>query len=192
MSSITKNWTEADFRRELRKIDEHVKKKYGLDLMGGELEIALSERSSCVLGSYSPREKKFRFSLPFFNKDVPEESAVGVIKHEYAHYLTDVLYGSCAHNGEFKAACQMVDTNPNTTYSKLHEKYARKREERKAKIYNSRVFVGQTVTHPKYGKGTVVYVKANNDSALLTVEFPDVGTKTIDELWLREHGNIKR
>ena len=39
MSSITKNWAEKDFRKELRRLDEMVKRSQGIDLVGAELDI---------------------------------------------------------------------------------------------------------------------------------------------------------
>lgn len=92
MSSITKNWSEEDFRKELRRLDELVKRSQGIDLVGAELDIEFS-RARCTLGTYCPKEKKFKFSLLFFNSDVPEACAIDVIRHEYAHYYNDVVLG---------------------------------------------------------------------------------------------------
>jgi len=39
MSSVTKLWTEDDFRKELRRLDLHVKKTRGISLVGAELDI---------------------------------------------------------------------------------------------------------------------------------------------------------
>ena len=93
MSSITKEWNEEDFRKELRRLDQYVKRSQGVDLVGGELDIEYSERARCTLGMYYPKEKKFKFSLLFFNSDVPEACAIDVIRHEYAHYYADVVMG---------------------------------------------------------------------------------------------------
>lgn len=61
MSSITKEWNEEDFRKELRRLDQYVKRSQGVDLVGGELDIEYSERARCTLGMYYPKEKKFKF-----------------------------------------------------------------------------------------------------------------------------------
>ena len=91
MSSITKSWAEEDFRKELRRLDEMVKRSQGIDLVGAELDIEFS-RAGCTLGTYYPKEKKFKFSLLFFNSDVPKACAIDVIRHEYAHYYNDVVF----------------------------------------------------------------------------------------------------
>lgn len=109
MSSITKEWNEEDFREELRRLDQYVKRSQGIDLVGGELDIEYSERARYTLGMYYPKEKKFKFSLLFFNSDVPEACAIDVIRHEYAHYYADVVMGySHGHGSLFKTACRIV------------------------------------------------------------------------------------
>jgi hypothetical protein len=65
LSSITKNWAEKDFRKELKRLDEMMKRSQGIDLVGAELDIEFS-RTRCTLGMYYPKEKKFKFSLLFF------------------------------------------------------------------------------------------------------------------------------
>ena len=70
MSSITKEWNVEDFRKELRRLDQYVKRSQGIDLVGGELDIEYSERARCTLGMYYPKEKKFKFSLLFFNESI--------------------------------------------------------------------------------------------------------------------------
>ena len=67
MSSITKNWTEEDFRKELRRLDDYVKRTQGIDLAGSELEITFSTRAKSRLGTYYYNAKMFKFSLLFFN-----------------------------------------------------------------------------------------------------------------------------
>ena len=191
MSSKTKNWTEEDFRRELRHIDEHVKKTQGIELVGAELDITYSQTAVHVLGRYYPREKKFRFSLAFFNSDIPEACAIDVIRHEYAHYYNDVVFGvESGHGKTFKAACKIVGANPKTYYNPAFEKAERLREESLSRTYNSSVSVGQEVEHPVYGAGIVVSLENRRDSALLTVDFGKHGVKKIDEIWLRENGLI--
>ena len=108
MSSITKNWTEQDFRREWRQIDLYVKKTKGLDLKGAELDIIFSEKARCNLGMYYGQERKFRFSLPFFNSNVPEACAIDVIRHEYAHFYNHVVFGHFGHSASFKTCCKKV------------------------------------------------------------------------------------
>lgn len=190
MSSITKNWTEEDFRRELRRLDLHVKKTQGIDLVGSELDIIFSERATRTLGVYYGKEKKFSFSLQFFNSDVPEACAIDVIRHEYAHYYNHVVFGKFGHGYHFKVSCQIVGANPNTYYSRSFEKFARKREEVSTKTYNSNLRKGNTVLHPVYGEGRIVSVDNKRLTALLTIDFGENGKKVIDEVWLRKNGAV--
>ena len=57
MSSVTKLWTEDDFRKELRRLELHVKKTRGISLVGAELDIEYSDRAKCTLGMYYLKEK---------------------------------------------------------------------------------------------------------------------------------------
>lgn len=191
MSSITRSWTEADFRKELKSIDEYVERTQGIRLVGAELDIEFSERARCTLGQYFPKEKKFRFSLPFFNSDVPEACAIDVIRHEYAHYYADVVLGyKGGHGLPFKSACGIVRANPSTYYSKNFESSARKKEERDARVYKSGVRAGQRVKHPCFGIGSVLTVEPLKDSALLKIDFGRHGVRVIDELWLKSKGGF--
>jgi len=191
MSSITKVWTEADFRKELLRLDQYVKKTKGIDLVGSKLEIVYSEKARCTLGMYYSREKKFKFSLLFFNSDVPEACAIDVIRHEYAHYYADVVFGYCGgHGALFKAACRIVGANPSTYYSKQFESSARKKEELDAMVYESIVKPGQVVLHPSFGEGRVLSVEGSKHTALLKINFGCQGVKQIDEVWLKNNGVI--
>ena len=191
MSSITKNWTEEDFRKELRKIDHHVMKTKGIALAGAELDIEFSKRARHTLGQYYPVIKKFRFSLPFFNSDVPEACAIDVIRHEYAHYYNDVVFGiSRGHGAQFKATCRIVGANPSTYYSKTFEAEARNREEKEKQVYESAVKTGQQITHPTFGKGIVKSVDSKKETALITIDFGKFGLRVIDEVWLKNKGLV--
>lgn len=190
MSSVTKKWTEEDFRRELRRLDRHVRDTQGVDLVGGELEIAFSQ-SRYTLGMYHSRQKKFTFSLAFFNSDVPEQCALDVIRHEYAHYYNHAVFGvNHGHGIEFKSACIIVGAFPNTYYSKTFESFARNAEADRAKTRESRVKTGQVIKHPAYGMGKVISQEPKGNTVFLKVEFPKVGVKTIDEAWLESHGML--
>lgn len=190
MSSITKNWAEEDFRKELRRLDEMVKRSQGIDLVGAELDIEFS-RARCTLGMYYPKEKKFKFSLLFFNSDVPEACAIDIIRHEYAHYYNDVVFGiNHGHGARFKAACRIVGAHPSTYYSKEFESSARKKEEWDAREYKSNLKVGQRIRHPFFGSGVISAVENKKDSALLTIDFGDKGVRIIDEIWLKKNGLV--
>lgn len=188
MSSKTKIWTVDDFRRELKLIDDLVREKQGITLTGAELDIEFSN-SKRVLGCYYIREMKFRFSADFFNSSVPEACALDVIRHEYAHYYTHVVFGvEGGHGPYFKAACKIVGAMPSTYYSPFAENMARIRENERAKTYSSKLKTGQTVVHPKYGKGRISAIENGRTTALLTVDFDESGERKIDEVWLLKNG----
>lgn len=190
MSSITKNWTEEDFRKELRRLDQKVKKEQGIELLGAALDIEFS-RAQGTLGVYYPKEKKFRFSLRFFNSDVPEECAIDVIRHEYAHYYNDVVFGiNHGHGAQFKVSCQIVGALPSTYYSREYESLSRKKEEWAVREYKSEIKIGQQIYHPLFGAGVVSAIDNKKDSALLTIDFADKGVRIIDENWLKKKGLI--
>lgn len=190
MSSITKSWSEEDFRQELRRLDEMVKRSQGIDLVGAELDIEFS-RARCTLGMYYSKEKKFKFSLLFFNSDVPEACAIDVIRHEYAHYYNDVVFGiDHGHGTQFKAACRIVGAHASTYYSKEFESSARMREEWDAMRYVSNVFPGQRVMHPFFKEGYVVKVENKKTTAMLTIDFGKHGIRVIEEEWLKQHGTV--
>lgn len=191
MSSVTKNWTEADFRRELKKLDERVKRTQGIELVGAQLDIEFFKKATRTLGRYHSAEKKFMFSLAFFNSDVPEICALDVIAHEYAHYYDDVVFAHIGHTGTFKRACNIVGAKPQTYYSKTFEQASRKSEQLRAMTYTSEVKTGQKIRHPAYGEGTVKAVENKKISALLTVDFGDGGVRVLDEQWLRKHALLK-
>ena len=65
MSSVTKLWTEDDFRKELRRIDLHLKKTRGISRVGAELDIEYSDRAKCTLGVYYPKEKSSDYHCLF-------------------------------------------------------------------------------------------------------------------------------
>lgn len=191
MSSITKEWSVEKFRKELRRFDQYVKQTQGIELVGGDLDIEYSERARCTLGMYYPKEKKFKFSLLFFNSDVPEACAIDVIRHEYAHYYADVVFGcNHGHGSHFKAACRIVGANPSTYYSRVFEETARKKEERDSRIYDSAVKEGQLVLHPQFGEGNVLLINKLRDTALLKIDFGKYGVRIIDEVWLKNNGVI--
>jgi predicted SprT family Zn-dependent metalloprotease len=189
LSSITKSWTEEDFRKELRRLDQLVKQSQGIELVGAELDIEFSQAKR-TYGMYYPNGPKFKFSLFFFNSNVPEACAIDVIRHEYAHYYAHAVFGTCAHDSHFKTACRIVGAMPRRCYSKEFEKMAREKEAREMVVYESTVKIGQKVRHPFFREGVVVSVEIKKNTALLTVDFGALGRKVLDEIWLKNNGLI--
>lgn len=184
MSSITKEWTEELFRKELKKIDDFVYKKMGIVLEGATLPITLKNRSY-LLGTFSQRDMAFTFSVNFFNTDIPEECAIDIIRHEYAHYYAYAVLGyKGGHGKEFKIACNIVGARPSTHYSREFEKYKRYFEEQRNAHYETVFYITERITHPHFGQGMVTDIEEGRDSAILTVDFGDKGIKKVDEKWL--------
>lgn len=101
-------WKQEDFRRELYKLD----KKTGLD--SSKLRIKIG-KAKTYIGTYcikkSTNQKWFRFSAFYFNdENFPKEAAIEVIKHEYAHFYDDVMFGGRGHGESWKKACEIVGT----------------------------------------------------------------------------------
>ena len=190
MSSKTKVWTVEDFRRELEKIDDFVRRTQGIVLCGSTLDIELFNAKR-TYGMYCINEMKFRFSNCFFNSEVPESCAIDVIRHEYAHYYAHAVFGYIGgHGAQFKAACKIVGALPNTYYSRRFEAVEREKEIEKAKVYHSRMKTGQRLVHPRYGEGTVSAIENGRTTALLTVNFKNGVERRIDECWIIANGKI--
>lgn len=188
MSSITKEWTESDFRRELRKIDDYVRETQNIELSGCELEIVIPPRISGAIAAYYPCEKKFEFSQKFFNSDIPENCAVDVIRHEYAHYYVDVVLGKrCGHREPFKSVCRLIGVNRDIYFTKEFEEMERQREKWQHIKYDSCVKIGQRINHPVYGYGIVEDIVNKQTSASVIIDFGKKGVKVVDDMWLRQN-----
>ncbi|MBE6687161.1 MAG: hypothetical protein E7591_08035 [Ruminococcaceae bacterium] len=189
MSSITKCWREEDFRRELKKLDEKVRREKGIELIGAELDIKLLTKGR-YYGRYWYNPPSFDFNLKIFNSDIPENCALDIIRHEYAHYYNHVVNGGYGHGKLFKGSCDVVGAEPSTYYKKSFENREKKKEERKTMVFSSVLKLGQKVCHPKYRVGEVISISERTDTAMLEILFPDYGIKYIDELWLRSNGKV--
>ena len=116
MSTLTNNWTEE----KIRTIITHLDEKTGLE--AHKIPILFTNKSRTIIASYYHGDQYFLFNRRFFDDpDFTEGEALDTIRHEYAHYYTDVcnlhniinpLGNYDSHGEEWKWACSMVNAYP--------------------------------------------------------------------------------
>lgn len=125
MSAIHGKWTSEDIRMVIYALDE----KTGMD--GADLPICIYNGTDVkALASYTPMQKgnplfrSFRFSAKYFDNDSFKDSAaIDVIRHEYCHYLVDVLdlksvfNEDNSHGKAWKTMCHLINVDPRSTYN---------------------------------------------------------------------------
>ena len=137
--------------------------------------------------------------------------------HEYAHYMQahyeipkEHLFKPGKHGSAWVYCCSLVGAAPSEYYrigqglkthdyeSALHNPWAdqnytlkdRKRQEdayRAAQDSKVRYKVGDAVSHPKFGEGTIEEITPANGSVRLKICFADQ-TRVIDQKWLIKSG----
>ena len=92
MSKLYGKWSVEDVREVIRSLDERA------GMNGASISIHLSKSlgDGSMLGTYRPSKencwRSFSFSLKYFNdSNFNDLAAIDVIRHEYCHYLVDVL-----------------------------------------------------------------------------------------------------
>lgn len=177
-------WNEKRIRTELERLDSRT------GLAGANLPITFGNAKG-TLGMFSAdKQMYFRFSNYWFqNPDWPEESALDVIRHEYAHYMDWELYGNSGHGRTWKACCVKVGAMPLRLYSEERSEYYRnvhRKEKELSRKYDC-YKVGQAVRHPKFGEGVITAVTGEGISRIAEIEFEKVGCKRISIKWLDEN-----
>ena len=90
-----KSWSVEDIRKEMKKMDRILGKK------GSELPIKINTRMTRSLG--------FEFSTKTVSGEYDENTVIGIIRHEYAHYAAnDIHKEACGHDRRFKNICELV------------------------------------------------------------------------------------
>ena len=179
-------WDEARIRAELTRLD-------GITgLNGGELPIRLNN-ARCTLGMFSyasPDNLNFTFSNYWFqNPDWSEESALDVIRHEYAHYMDYMQRGESAHDKMWRMCCLKVGAMPTRLYNdKLNDHIVKEhqRDEALSKQYDA-YQTGMIVLHPKYGEGVITAIEGEGVHRAVTVDFASVGIKRLGIQWVDTH-----
>ena len=171
-------WDEARIRAELTRLD-------GITgLHGGELPIHMGNAKG-TLGMFSYRASHrmyFTFSNYWFqNPEWPEESALDVIRHEYAHYMDYMRRGKTAHDKMWRMCCLKVGAMPTRLYNdKLNDHIVKEhqRDEALSKQYDD-YQPGMIVLHPKYGEGVITAIEGEGIHRAVTVDFDSVGVKRL-------------
>lgn len=179
------NWTEADIRAELARLDALT------GLSGAALPIRFG-RARRTLGMFMPgvngQEEGFRFSLYYFdNPQFSRAEALDVIRHEYAHYMDWELNGACGHGKSWKRCCQKVGACPTRLYTEQFARGARYLQRQEELSRNRNTFrAGQKLAHPDFGVGVIQAVSASGSTRLLTVRF-DRAVKVLEAGWAEAH-----
>ena len=175
-------WTEEMIRDEIRKLDSIT------GFHGSDLQISFN-RELCRLGYYksSRREKSFSFSELYFKNDKwSEECALDTIRHEYAHFLDDMIYGNNDDHGEtWKKCCEMVGAIPESKHfgaRYVHNWNKERREKEISELCNS-FRVGEWIEHPKFGKGVIESINDEECNRRAVVRFGE-SVKTLSLKWV--------
>ena len=178
-------WNEEMIRAELKRLD----RKTGLN--GAKLPIKFTH-SKHTLGCFYPEKDnmRFDFSLYYLSDDsFPEEEALDLIRHEYAHFANFCLYHGTGHDRMWRKCCSEGGAVATRCYSGIFNDYFNQRKiqkEKVAKICNA-YDVGSIIRHPVYGTGTVVSVSGTDTNTILEIEFYSVGTKLLTAKWVSEN-----
>ena len=177
-------WDEAAIRELMARLDAK------LGLAGAKLPIRFTNGFT-VLGSFNAAGGgSFTFSNKYFqNPNWPDEAAISLIKHEYAHYMDYMIYGECGHGKTWKRCCDMIDLAPVRCYDvewvrlikKIHDDEDSRLE--RFKEYH----VGDAILHPVYDFGVVVGFEKEGLGKRIIIDFPDVGRKTLSLAWVDEN-----
>jgi hypothetical protein len=185
MSTLTPNWTIEKFREELQKLDD----EHGL--VGAQTEIILRNVKTFLgycwfqVGNRTVTKppKRFEFSLKYFNSpDFPEQVAIDVIRHEYAHHYAHVVFGSTRHDWLWKKACVIVGANPKRLYNPKEWEWCLSAS--KMPLIKSKFIKGAALQHKFFGSGTVLDINdSTTHTPILTVQFA-TSVKRLDESWV--------
>ena len=146
-------------------------------------------------------------------KPLSKEDRMDLYKHEYAHYMQYNMeipkqydWQPGIHGSAWKYCCSLVGAAPTPYYrageallkqdydkvlkNPIHDKtipirdtYRREREYQESKNSVVQYQVGETVSHPKFGEGSVEDIQQLSGSVRLHIRFKD-DLKIIDQKWL--------
>lgn len=179
-------WSEEKIREEMKRLDRIT------SLNGAKLPILFNNskyRLGCFFGG---DEMYFQFSDFWFqDPEWTQESALDTIRHEYAHYMDQMLYGNYGHGKTWKACCSKVGARPKRLYNEQFEKYYKNRiKEQKATISEFDTYnIGDRIKHPMYETGKIIDIQGEGISKLVTIEF-ETGSKQFTLDWINR--NCKR
>ena len=184
---MNKIWTIQDIREEIAKLDKIT------GLSGRKLPIYFCVDWG-VLGSYIYEDKKaFAFSFQHFWNDFKwtMEDAIDVIKHEYAHYMDEVLYNNHGHGETWKKCCLRIGAYPGQYYDPIRRDYYHYRkdqdEKKLSKIKNNKYKISDLLIHPKFGEGRIVSITGKGLEQKIEVLFEKEGLKKLGLVWVSEN-----
>lgn len=173
-------WNEKTIREEFKRLDSIT------GLKGAELPIRFGKATSYLGLYYYAEGKGFYFSTYYFDDpDFQVESALDVIRHEYAHYMNHVLYNGYGHDKMWKKCCKTVGAIPIRCYNEERNGYRKAKrqkelnQEKKLGMYK----VGQYITHPHFGKGVIENIEKSGNSFIADIGF-DTGFKRLSLEWI--------
>jgi hypothetical protein len=177
-------WTETTIRTEMKKLD----KLTGLN--GAELPIRFNN-AKCTLGLYCSEDGgSFKFSDYYFqDPEWPTESALNVIRYEYAHHMDHVLYGHGGHGPTWKLCCGIVGASPIRCYSEnLAEFYRQKHlKDNKLSEHYDTYQVGEVIAHPKFEAGVIVDILGESINRSVAVDFKECSVKKLGTSWVDDN-----
>jgi len=165
----------------MRRLD----KKTGLH--GAELPIEFYRGKSYLGWFYFRPTMYFRFSVTYV--DDPhwtEQSALDLIRHEYAHYMNWMRNGLSGHGKEWKVCCSEIGGRPVRCFSPEVEEGYKKRNiiaASTATRYGT-YEVGKSIVHPVFGKGMIVGANGEGPARIIDVKFPTIGIKRLGVAWV--------
>ena len=174
-------WTETAIRSEMARLDKRT------GLKGAELPIRCNN-ARCTLGLYDSTDGgSFKFSNYYFQDlDWPMESALDVIKHEYAHHMDHMIYGHGGHGSTWKLCCGIVGASPIRCYNESRADYYRQKHLEESKIserYDT-YKVGDKIAHPQYGVGVIEEITGVGTCRCISVRFQSNDCKRLGLGWV--------
>lgn len=199
-SLSSKLWPDMRIRQELRRLDTIT------GLHGGDLTICYTkdERAlGCFSRNMTGNLMFFQFSLVFFDDPYwPEEAALEVIRHEYAHYMDFVENKGESHGESWQECCRRIGVPPSVYYDssdfERKKKAILQREEEKARrqkeamenalltIRYGEYNIGTIINHPVWGKGMVIGTHGEGAGRAVKVRFASLGEdiKELNVAWI--------
>lgn len=177
-------WSEERIRGVFKELDLRT------GLHAASLPIVFN-RSLCVLGRFvhtSDGKKWFVFSKSFLDDtSFAYESALDLFKHEYAHYMSYVIYGQegTGHGWRWKQCVKQIGGITRPCFDDLVNDYWNKQNVSNLSLVTFPE--GTIILHHRFGEGKVI--DQNEDCTQLTILFKE-GVKKLSSHWVSENCQI--
>ena len=130
--------------------------------------------------------RRFTFSRIYLDDPkFTEEEALDLIRHEYAHYMANEVYGTCGHDVEWRICCKAVGANPLRLYNEDRKRYVRRKhkEEDEMSEMCDTFECGMKIIHPQFGRGEIRDINGEGARRTLMIEFADGKQKKLSAYW---------